>query len=117
MHIGKVELGVNTVGIHIHSERDNVHVTGALTVTKECAFYTVSACQECQFRVGNACTSVVVGTKRKCYKFTVFKIYAYIFNLRILHVWQAHFHRYGQIYNNIIICARLQHIKNGVANL
>ena len=33
-HIGKIELRINSIGIHVHCDCDDIHVTGTLSVSK-----------------------------------------------------------------------------------
>ena len=62
-HIGKVELGVNTVAIHIHCKGDNIHVAGSFAVAEESALYPVRARQDCKLGIRNAGSPVVVRVK------------------------------------------------------
>ena len=117
VHVRKIELRINAVGIHIHRKRDNIYVSGALAITKERTFYTVSTCEEGKLGIGNTCASVVVRMQGKRYKFAVFEIFTHIFNLRGVDVRKAHFHGYGQIDNHVVIRTRFEYIKHCIADL
>jgi hypothetical protein len=48
------------MGKQVHRHGDDIHVSGALTVAKQCTFDTVCASQNTKFCVGNSATTVVV---------------------------------------------------------
>ena len=60
LHVFEVQLRVNAVGEHVQRQCNDVAVTCSFAVTEECAFDSVAACQQTQFCVRYACSSVVV---------------------------------------------------------
>ena len=59
----EVQLGVNALGPHVHSQGDHVHVAGALAVAEESGLHAVSARQQTQLGGGHAGATVVVGVE------------------------------------------------------
>ena len=45
-HIREINLRIHTLGVHIHTQCHNIHITGTLTVSKQSSFYTVSSSQK-----------------------------------------------------------------------
>jgi len=60
-HIREIDLRVHALGIHIHCQCDNIHITGAFPVAEQGAFDTVSAGQKTQFGVSNCTAAVIMG--------------------------------------------------------
>lgn len=85
-HVAEVQFGVNTVREQVHCQCDNINVTSSFTVAEQCAFDTVTACQQTQFRIGYGSAAVVVGVQRKDYVFTVVQVFGHISNLRCVNM-------------------------------
>ena len=64
-HVGKVELRVDAVAVHVHRQRYGVHVAGALAVAEQAAFNALRPGQNGQLGVRNAAAAVVVRVARK----------------------------------------------------
>ena len=115
-HIGEVQLRVNAVGVHIHGQGDNVYVSSALAVAEEGAFHPVGSGQQRQLRIGNAGAPVIVRMQGDGDILPVLEIFAHVLNLAGVDVRQAHFHGDGQVDDDIVVRARLQHVQNRVAH-
>lgn len=59
---------------HIHRQRHNINVSGALSVSEQRSLNTVSACEQCKLGVGNTCSAVVVRMEAYCDMLAVFEI-------------------------------------------
>ena len=116
-HIRKIKLRIHAVGIHIHGKRDDIHVSGALSVAEKRSLHPVGTGKKRKLGIGNAGTSVVVRVKRKGNKFPVLEVFAHVLHLRRIDVRQAHFHRDRQIDDYVVVGGRLQHVQHGVADL
>ena len=114
IHIRKVKLRIDTVGIHIQCESDYIYVARALAVAEKRTFNAVCACQKRKLGICDTRTAVVMRMHRKGDEFTVFDIFAYIFDLTCIDVRKAHFDSYGKVNDDVVILARFENIKHGV---
>ena len=63
-HIAEVKVWVHAVAVHIHSQRDGVHVAGALAVAEEaCPRCARAPASTAQLGVSDAAAAVVVGVE------------------------------------------------------
>ena len=116
-HVGEVKLRVNTVGVHVHRKRNDIHVAGTFTVAEQRTLYAVCAGKERQLGVRNTRAAVVVRVQRQSHEFTVLEVLAHVLDLRSIHVRHTHFHRDRQIDDNVVRLARLQNVENRIADL
>ena len=59
-HIGKIQLRVYALRVQIHRQSHQIHITRALAIAKQTAFYPSRARQLCQFCRRHARTTVIV---------------------------------------------------------
>ena len=71
-HVGEVQHRIHPVGVHVHGQGDDVHVSGAFAVAKEGALHPVGARQQGQLRVRHAGAPVVVGMQGQRHVLPVF---------------------------------------------
>ena len=116
-HIGEVKLRVHALHIHIHSQRNDVHISGTLSISEKRSFDTVSACQDSHLRVCHACSAVVVRMQGKNNVFTVFQVLAHILDLACIYVGHGKLHGTWKIDNRFPIRCGLPYIQNCVADL
>ena len=62
-HIGKIELRINSIGIHVHCDCDDIHVTGTLSVSKQCSLNPVCSRKQSKLCIADTASSVVVWMK------------------------------------------------------
>ena len=60
-HIAEIQMRVHAVAVHIHGQRDGIHVAGALTVAEEAALHALGAGQHRQLGIRHAAAAVIVG--------------------------------------------------------
>ena len=115
-HIAEVKVWVHTVAVHIHSQRDGVHVAGALAVAEEAALDALSTSQHSQLGVSDAAAAVVVGVGRKNHAVTIFQMLGAPFNLICVDVGHAHLDRDWQVNDHGAVGGGLHDVENGVAD-
>jgi hypothetical protein len=63
LKVRKVEFGRDTLGVHVQRERDEVDVSGSLSVSEEATLDTVGSREETELGGGNTGSTVVVGVE------------------------------------------------------
>ena len=58
--VGEVQLGINALGVHVHGQRDHIHVAGTLAVAEQGGLHTVCTGQQTQLCGGNTFAAVIV---------------------------------------------------------
>ena len=115
-HIGKVKFRIHTLGIHIHGNSNNIHITGTLTVSKQSSFYTVSSSQKSHLRIGYPTASVVMGMQGNQHVFSIFQVFADIFDLLCIDMRHGMLYRYRQINDGFSVGCRFPYIQNCIAD-
>ena len=103
VHIGEIDLRVNTLAEHVHAQRDEVDVTGALTVTEQAAFDAVRASHVAQLRRGDARSAVVVRVEREDDGFAVLEIAVHPLDRVGVHVRGCHLDRCREVDDDRVI--------------
>ena len=109
-HIRKIKFRIYTLGIHIHRQCDNIHVSCPLTVSKESSLNSVSACKDTHLRIGNTAASVIMGMKRNHYILSVFQMFIYVFYLTCINMGHRHLYGARKVDNGFPVCRRFPHI-------
>ncbi len=60
-HFTEVELRINTLREHVHRHGNHVQITGALTITKECAFYPFRSGHQSKLGRCNPGPAIIMG--------------------------------------------------------
>ena len=115
-HIRKIDLRIHALGIHIHTQCYNIHITGTLAISKESTLNSVSACQKAHLGICNTASTVIVRMKGNDYVFTVFQIVTHVFHLACIHMRHGMFNSNRQVDDCLVIFRWLPYIKNCVAN-
>src|SRR5699024_1717226 len=89
-HVGKIQMGVNAVAVHVHGQRDGVHVAGALAVAEQAALDALGAGQHRQLGVCHAAAPVVVGVAGQDDTVAVFQVLGAPLDLVGVDVRHAH---------------------------
>ena len=63
INVGEIQLRVNVLSEHVHSQRYHINVARTLAVSKQRSFNSVRTRHYAQFSRRNACASVVVGVQ------------------------------------------------------
>ena len=116
-HIRKINLRVHTLGIHIHTKRYNIHITGTLTISEQSSLNSVSTCKKTHLGVCNATSTIIVRMKRNDHVFTVFQIITHVFHLTCIHMRHRMLNRNRQVDDRFVICSGLPYIQNRIAHL
>ena len=64
-HIGEVKLRIDALHVHVHADRDNIHVSGSLAVSEQRSLDTVCSGKDTHLCIGNAAAAVIVRMKGK----------------------------------------------------
>lgn len=81
VQVGKVELGRDTLCVHVQGHRDEVDVARSLAVAKQATLDAICACHEAELRCSNASASVIVRVKRDDNVLPVLDVSAEVFDL------------------------------------
>ena len=113
-HIGEVQFRIYPLCIHIHSQCDDIYVTGTLTVSEQCSFDTVCTGKKSKFRVCHTTSTVVVRMQRYDNIFSVIQIVAHVLDLACIYVRHGMFYGYRQVDDCFLLCGWFPYIQNGV---
>ena len=72
--------------VHIHCKSDYIYVTCTLTITKQCTFYSVSACKNTKLCISNTAASVIMRMKREYNIVSHDEILTHVFDLACVYV-------------------------------
>ena len=113
-HIGEIKLRIHPLCIHIHSHCYNIHITSTLTIAEQSTFHTVCTCQKSHLCVSYAASSVVMRMQRYQYIFSVFQMFAHIFNLLCINMRHGMLYRYRQVDDRLSVCGRFPYFQNSI---
>ena len=105
------------MGEHIQSQRYDIYVSGALSVSEEGAFDPVSSGQDGKFCVCDACSSVVVRMNGKDDAFPAVEVIAHVFYLIGKYMGHRHLHCGREVDNDLVIGSRLPDVDDRVADI
>ena len=105
------------LGVQIHGQSHQIHITGALTITKQTTLYPCRTRQLCQLRRRHARTPVIVRVHTDGGMWVDLQDIYHGFNLIGIHIWRIHFHRGRQIQYQGKFNARLPFRHHRLANL
>ena len=103
--IGKIELGVNALGIHIHRQGDDINVAGALAIPKQRTLNAISSGHQRQLCRRNAGTAVVMGVNADNQVVAVFDVATEPLDLVGVVVGRGDFYRGRQVHDHGLIGA------------
>ena len=116
-HIGEIQLRINALGIHIHGQCHDIHVTSTLAVSKKGSLDTISACKNSHLGIADAAAAVVVGMQGNDNVVSVFQVFAHILYLAGINVRHGVLHGAGQVDDDFMIRGWLPYVQNGIADL
>ena len=114
--VGKIQLGVDTLRIHIQRQGNDIDVARALAVSKKRTLDAIAACKQAHFAVCHRAPSIVVRVQGNNHVFAVFQVFAHIFHLICINVGHRVGNGYGQVDNRFIFRRRLPNIQHRVAD-
>ena len=110
----EIQSTVHTVTHHIKCNGYQIHITGTLTVAEQSTFHTVCTCQKSHLCVSYAASSVVMRMQRYQHIFSVFQMFAHIFNLLCINMRHGMLYRYRQVDDRLSVCGRFPYFQNSI---
>ena len=89
-HIGEVKLRIDALHVHVHADRDNIHVSGSLAVSEQRSLDTVCSGKDTHLCIGNAAAAVIVRMSASNDALPVLKVRMHPFNLVRIHIGGGH---------------------------
>src|SRR5690606_23760474 len=115
--VGKIQLGVDAVGIEVERQVHQIHVAGALAIAKQAAFHAVGTGQQAQLAGGHAGTTVLVGVQANYNFVAIINVAAEVCNLVGIHIGHGHFHGGRQVENQLVGVGGLDYLADRIAHL
>ena len=115
-HVREIKPRIHTLGIHIHCQCNNVHVTGTLSISKKSTLDPVCPCQNTHLCICHTTASVIMRMKGYDHIISVFHMFTHILYLTCIYMRHCQFYCYRQIDNAFIIWCRLPYIQNCIAD-
>ncbi len=112
-----VELCIHALTDHVHGQRYDIDVAGALPVAKQRAFDALGAGHEPEFGGGHTGAAVVVGVKRQNKTIAAREVAVHPLNLVGVHIGRSDLHGRWQVDDGLVGGRRLPHVHDGLADL
>ena len=112
-----VDLRIDALREHVQTQRDQIHVAGALAVAQQAALHAVSAGQHGQLGGGHAHAFVVVRVQGEHHGVTVVKMRGHVLHLIGEHVRRGHLDRGRQVDDHRVLGGRLDDADDRIAHL
>ena len=116
-HIGKIQSRIDALGKHVHGERNDIYVAGALSVAKKRSLDPVCSGEDAKFCVTDAGSSVIVRMKGEDHTFPVKEVFIEIFHLACKYMGHCIFHSGRKVDDRFILWSGAPDIKNRIADL
>ena len=97
-----IEFRIDALGEHVHRQRDEADIAGALAIAEERAFDAVSARQHGELGGRHRRAPVIVGMQRNDDAVAVLDIAAEPFDLVGMDIGRRHFDRVGEIEDELL---------------
>ena len=108
---------VDALGEEVQPQCDKVDVSGALTITKETAFDTISTRQVTQLRSSHRGAAVIMRVQAEQDIVPMVKVSRHPLNRVGIDIGGRHFHRGRKIDDNLALGSRFQHIQDLIAHI
>ena len=115
--VAEVDLGVDTLGQQVHTERDQVDVAGALAVAEQASFDAVGAGHVAELCGGDRGAAVVVRVQRQDDVLAVREAAAHPLDRVGVDVGRRHLDRRGQVDDDLALGGRLEDLDHLVADV
>ncbi len=116
-HIREIDARIDTHGIHVHADGNDIDIARPFAVAKERPFDAVGAGQQSHFGIGNARSPVVVRVQRQNDVIAVLQIPGHVGDLGGVHMRHGHLHRRRQIDDGLTAGGRLPYVEDGIADI
>ena len=116
-HIAEIKVRVYAVAVHIHGQRDGVHIAGALTVAEKAALDALGTGQHGQLSIRHTAAAIIVRMGGQNDTVAVFQVLGAPLDLVGVDVGHAHLDRDGQVDDHRAVGRGLHDIQHGVADL
>src|SRR5699024_3495413 len=100
VHVGEVDLRVDSLTEQVHTQRDEVDVAGTLAVTEQATLDAVGTRLVTEFGGGDAGAAIVVRVQREDHRVATFQVAVHPLDRVGVHVRCRHFHGGGQVQNH-----------------
>ena len=117
VQVTKINLGVNPLGEQVQPQRNQVNVSGALTIPEQAAFNAVSARHVAKLCRSNSGSSVVVGVQAQNDVVPVVQVPRHPLNRVGIQVWGRHFDGRRQVDDHVALGRWLQNLENLVTHV
>ena len=117
IQVTKINLGVNPLGEQVQSQRYQVNVSGALTVTKQAPFNAVGTRHIAKLRCRDSGSTVVVGVQAQNDVVPVVQVPRHPLNRVGIQVRGGHFHGRRQVDDHLALGRGLQNLEHLVTHL
>src|SRR3954465_2890970 len=104
--IGDVQTWIDALRKEIHRQGDHVHVTGSLTIAKQCALDTICATHQPEFRRRDRTAAIVMRMQAEHDFVAVFHVAVEPLDHVAVHVRRVHFDGGGQIQDQLLVGGR-----------
>ena len=115
--IGKIKLRIDTVAHHIHRQRHNINVSGALSVSEKSALHAVRTGKDTELRIADAASSVIVRVNAQHHIIPVFQMLVNILDLAGKYMRHRNLYRGRNVDDRLVLCIRLPDIEHCIADL
>ena len=102
---------------HVHRHGNQIQITGALTITKECAFYSFRTGHQSKLGCSNTSAAIIMRMQADDRVFSIRQMSRKILNLIRIDVGRCHFNSARQVQNNLVIDSWPPDIHHRRANL
>ena len=114
--VGEVQLGVNALGVHVHGQRDHIHVAGAFAVAEQGGLHTFCTGQQTQLCGGNTFAAVIVRMQGDDGAVAGGEITDEILNAVGKIVGHHVFHGGGEVQDDLILRGGVEMLQNSLAD-
>ncbi len=112
-----VDLRIDALREHVQTQRDQIHVAGALAVAQQAALHAVGAGQHGQLGGCHAHAFVVVRVQGEHHGVTVVEVGGDVLHFVGEHVRRGHLHGGGQVDDHRVLGSRLDDADDRIAHL
>ena len=115
--VGAVEAGIDALAEHVHGQRDDVDIAGALAIAEERAFDPVGASQKAELGRGHGAAAIVVRVERDGHAVTLLDVTAEPLDLVGVDIGRRHLHRGGEVEDQLLLRRRLIAVDHRLADV
>ena len=117
VQVAEINLRVNALGEQVQAQRDQVHISGALTVSEQATLDAISAGHIAKLCRSDCCSPVVVRVQAENDVLAVVQVPRHPLNRVRIQIRCCHFHGGWQVDDDFAIRSRLQDVQHLVTDL